>query len=260
MQPSPAPETRFSDRVENYVKYRPSYPQAVFDWLNEQTGLGTGSLVADVGSGTGISTAMFLKQGCEGYAVEPNLEMRQAAERLLADYPKFHSVVGTAETTTLPDQSVEFAAAAQAFHWFDPEKTRAEFQRILKPNGWIVLIWNVRQLDTTPFLRDYENLLITHGTDYTAVRHENIGQEKLGAFFGNGAYRKQAFGNVQQFDFEGLKGRLLSSSYAPAEGKPGHEEMIADLEIIFQKHSFNGQVSIEYTTEIYLGKAVAERG
>lgn len=249
---SSAPEQRFSDRVENYVRYRPSYPQEIIPLLQKEAGLSHNSSIADIGSGTGISTEMFLRAGYPVKAVEPNREMRQAAERLLASYPGFHNVEGSAQATTLPDQSVDLLVAAQAFHWFNTPATRAEFTRILKPGGHIALIWNERKLDATPFLRDYEQLLVEYGTDYTEVRHENIGATALGQFF-IGPYAAHEFANEQHFDFEGLKGRLLSSSYAPPVGHPRHEPMLAELQRLFNRHQTDGQVVVEYITRVYIG-------
>ena len=163
--PSSASEQRFSDRVENYVRYRPSYPQEIIPLLQRETGLIPQHVIADVGSGTGISAELFLRAGSVVHAVEPNREMRAAAERLLAHFPNFHSVDGTAQATTLPDHGVDFIVAAQAFHWFNTPETRAEFSRILKPGGHIVLIWNERRLDSTPFLQAFEQLLLRHLAD-----------------------------------------------------------------------------------------------
>jgi SAM-dependent methyltransferase len=250
---SRAPEQRFSDRVSNYVRYRPAYPAVVIDTLARECGLKPESVVADAGSGTGISAELFLRKGCTVRGVEPNREMREAAERLLAGYADFQSVNGTAEATTLADRSVDFVAAAQAFHWFKPEPTRTEFTRILRPGGWVVLMWNERQLDTTPFLRAYEELLVKHGTDYAKVRHENVNAQALGAFFAGGDYVTHSFPNEQRFDYEGLAGRLLSSSYAPAAGHPGHEAMMTALRKIFEQHQENGRVSFAYDTRVHIG-------
>jgi len=249
---SSAPEQRFSDRVENYVRYRPSYPQEVIALLQREAALTPQSVIADVGSGTGISAELFLRAGYSVHAVEPNREMRAAAERLLAHYPRFHSVDGSAQATTLADHSVDLIVAAQAFHWFNTPETRAEFTRILKPGGHIALIWNERKLDATPFLRAYEELLLTFATDYAQIRHENIDAAALGAFF-SGAYTTHTFAYEQHFDFEGLQGRLLSSSYAPAAGQPRHEEMIAELRRIFDACQVSGQVGFEYDTRVHLG-------
>jgi SAM-dependent methyltransferase len=248
----PASEQRFSDRVENYVRYRPGYPQEIITMLQREVGLTPHTIVADVGSGTGISAELFLRFGCNVHAVEPNREMREAAERLLSRYPNFHSVNGNAHATTLPDQSVDIVVAAQSFHWFNTPETRAEFTRILKPGGHVVLIWNERKLDATPFLRAYEQLLLNFATDYTKVRHENINAGELNRFF-IGPHVTYTFPNEQRFDFDGLKGRLLSSSYAPAEGQPRHDEMIAELRRIFDAHQASGQVCFEYDTRVHVG-------
>lgn len=249
---SAAPEDRFSNRVADYVRYRPGYPAGILDWLREEAALSPVSVIADVGSGTGISSSLFLDQGCVVHGVEPNREMRQAAERLLAQRPAFHSVPGTAQATTLASQSMDFVVAAQAFHWFPAEETRAEFTRILKPGGWVVLLWNERRLDTTPFLRGYEELLLRFGTDYAAVRHEHIQAAELSGFF-LGPYRQRSFPNQQRFDYAGLQGRLLSSSYTPAAGHPQHAPMLAGLRRLFDDHQANGEVIFDYLTQVYLG-------
>ena len=245
--------TRFSDRVANYVRYRPGYPPEVIGVLRAGTGLAPGQVVADVGSGTGISAKLFLDAGHPVFAVEPNADMRAAAEAMLGADPRFHSVDGTAEATALPDGSVDRVVAAQAFHWFDPARAGAEWRRILRPGGWIVLLWNTRRTDGTPFLRAYEALLREHGTDYAAVTHENVTDEALRTVLGDG-YARRVVPNRQVFDFAGLKGRLLSSSYAPGEGHPGHPAMMAALERIFHHHQRDGRVRFEYDTEIYFGR------
>lgn len=249
----PDATARFSDRVQNYVRYRPGYPPAVLDVLREETGLAPAHGVADVGSGTGISARLFLDAGNTVHAVEPNAEMRAAAEAMLGADPRFASVEGTAEATTLPDASVDYVVAAQAFHWFDPPRVRAEWLRILRPGGWMVLLWNARKTDTTPFLRGYEALLHEHGTDYASVNHENVTQDTIRAVLGAGCGRRDV-PSEQVFDFEGLKGRLLSSSYAPNAGHPGHAPMLAALERLFREHQQDGRVRFEYDTQIYWGR------
>lgn len=248
-----SPEQRFSSRVENYVRYRPSYPQEIIAMLQREAGLTPATIIADVGSGTGISADLFLRFGCTVHAVEPNREMRETAERLLSHHGGFHSVNGSAQATTLPDHSVDFVVAAQAFHWFNTPETRAEFSGILKPQGHIVLIWNERKIDATSFLRAYESLLLTFATDYAQVRHENIDAGALGRFF-VGSHATHTYPNEQHFDFEGLKGRLLSSSYAPAEGGPRHDEMIVGLRRIFDAHQVSGRVCFEYDTRVHVGR------
>lgn len=248
------PTSRFSDRVDSYVQSRPSYPSAVFELLSTECGLRTGWVVADVGSGTGILSRLFCARGHTVFGVEPNRFMRRAAERYSADTPSFISVTGTAEATTLPADSVDLIAAAQSFHWFDPEPARREFSRILKPQGWVVLIWNDRRKRSTPFLRDYERLLLVHGTDYRQVDHSRIGDERLSIFFAPQGYRSARFDNFQVFDFDGLLGRLLSSSYAPAETDPGYAEMVEALRLMFDTHQVDGRVAFEYDTRVFYGR------
>jgi SAM-dependent methyltransferase len=245
---------RFSSRVENYIKYRPGYPNEVIETLRSECGLTADSIIADIGSGTGILTEMFLRNGDLVYGIEPNREMREAGERLLKGYPRFHSVAAQAEETRLPDHGVDFITAGQAFHWFDREKAREEFARILKPKGWIALIWNERVTTTTQFLVAYEQLLKDYSTDYEQVDHRRIDEDVIRDFFGSDDFRLKRFKNVQVFDYEGLKGRLLSSSYAPEEGHPNYEPMLAELERIFQTYQDEGKVVFEYVTQMYYGQ------
>jgi SAM-dependent methyltransferase len=242
---------RFSDRVADYVRYRPTYPAAFYQMLRDELGVSAHTAVADVGSGTGISAKPLLETGAAVFCVEPNKEMREAAEGLLGGYTDFRSVAGTAEQTTLRGHSVDLVLCAQAFHWFDRTKARREFSRILRPGGWIVLVWNERRLEATPFLREYEDLLRHYGTDYQKVRHENVDDAALAEFFGTKTYRKFCFDNAQEFDFEGLAGRVRSSSYTPAAPDPRHAPMVAELRQLFERHQIGGRVRFEYDTRAY---------
>lgn len=242
---------RFSYRVENYVRYRPGYPDAVTDVLKKKGGLTTGSVIADIGSGTGISAELFLRNGNVVYAVEPNAPMRRAAESLLQGFSGFHSIGGTAEDTTLADNSIDFVVAAQAFHWFNTDEAKREFARILRPGGQVVLMWNARRSGSTEFLRAYETFLEKFGTDYMQVNHRNIHENTVRAFFQT--CRKEELYNEQLLDFEGLKGRLLSSSYSPAPDNPQFGPMMDELKRMFDKYHDGGFVRIEYDTEVYFG-------
>lgn len=245
--------SRFSDRVENYIRYRPGYPREALDALKRECSLTSSAVIADIASGTGIWTRALLENGNRVYAVEPNVDMREAGERLLAEFANFTSVGGSAESTTLPDASVDFVTAAQAAHWFDRARTRREFVRILKPGGWLVLLWNEREVDTTPFLRDYEQLLLTFGTDYEEVRHERT-TDSVNEFFDPLPYQERVFAMRQEFDYAGLEGRLLSSSYAPGPGRPNHDPMRKELRRIFDVHIERGIVRFDYKTRVYFGK------
>lgn len=245
--------SRFSDRVENYVRYRPGYPAEVLRVLRDECMLNARDVVADIASGTGIWSRMLLENGNRVFGVEPNAEMRQAGERLLADFERFTSVEGTAEATTLPDESVDFVTAAQAAHWFDRERARREFVRILKPGGWLMVLWNERLTDTTPFLRAYEQLLLTFGTDYADVRHERT-TEAVNEFFDPAPFEERVFALRQEFDYPGLEGRLLSSSYAPGPKHPQHTPMLHALLRLFDEHADAGRVSFDYSTRVYFGR------
>lgn len=246
--------TRFSSRVDDYVKYRPDYPIEIIDVLAARCGLVPESVIADVGSGTGILTRFFLENGNPVVGVEPNREMREAGEQLLAEFGRFTSIDGTAEATKLPAQSMDFIVAGQAFHWFDREKTRAEFLRILKPDGIVALIWNDRRIDSTPFLRDYEALLNTFGNDYKEVAHKTaLDTASFAPFFGTMVHEARLDHN-QRCAREGLVGRLHSASYMPTKGDTKYAPMIARVNEIFDAHQRDGHIQFEYDTRIFYGR------
>lgn len=244
---------RFSDRVSNYVKFRPTYPDAVLETLQRESGLTPAAIIADIGAGTGILTRLLLENGNHVFAIEPNDAMRGAAEASLSKYDGFTSVAGTAEHTTLEDNSVDCIVVAQAFHWFEPATAKLEFARILKPSGWVALVWNTRHLDTTPFLKAYERLLRQFGTDYKAVHHRFIERQTLAAFLGK-TMRVYQFPHSQMLDYGGLEGRLLSSSYIPNVSHPEFPAMIKILRQIFDRHSTQGRISFDYDTDLYLAQ------
>jgi SAM-dependent methyltransferase len=245
---------RFSNRVADYVRYRPGYPAAVRDVLRAECGLKSGHVIADVGSGTGFLSELFLKNGNRVFGIEPNEAMRLAGEEYLASYDGFVSLNGSAEATTLDDASVNFVAAGQAFHWFDHSAARAEFIRILKPLGWVVVIWNERLTEASPFVREYEDLLRKFGTDYASVKESYPSEEHMRDFFGAGAYSSHTLPNFQEFDFDGVAGRLRSSSFVPAPDHPNFAPMMVELQRIFDARNQDGRVRLEYTTHIYFGR------
>ena len=241
---------RFSDRVGNYVKYRPDYPREIIDHLVQVCGLRPDSIVADIGCGSGISSRMFLEHGNTVFGVEPNQAMREAAIQQLAQFPNFKAIDGTAEATTLVNHSVDLVVAAQAFHWFDPKSSRDEFIRILRHDGHIVLIWNERSLDADLFHIEYEKLLLKYGKDYAKVRHDDLERLDLKGFFPK-PYQEASFDNFQVFDYEGVKGRMLSASYMPNEADERFPAMIDELRNLFANHAETGRIKVFYNTRVY---------
>jgi SAM-dependent methyltransferase len=240
--------------VGDYVRYRPGYPLAVVDCLSRQFGLHPAHRVADLGSGTGIFTELLLKAGNTVYAVEPNREMRRAAQEALATFPGFISVSGSAEATTLPDHSVDWITAAQAFHWFDVPPARREAQRILRSPGHAALIWNNRREEATLFLREYEAFLHEYAIDYARVKHQNAEADgRILQFFGGAAFEVRTFENAQTCDLAALIGRTTSASYMPAADHPRYPAMIHALEALFARHAREGAVVLEYDTRLYVG-------
>lgn len=244
---------RFSTRVADYVRYRPGYPSGLIDQLRTECSMRKNSVIADIGSGTGLLSKLFLENGNRVFGVEPNAGMRAAGEEYLQAFKNFESVDGSAEATRLSAASVDFIAAGQAFHWFEPQATRNEFARILKPKGWVAIVWNERRVDT-PFARDYEALLERYGTDYERVRESYPEPKKIQNFFGHDRFLERSLPNAQFLKRAGLTGRFSSSSYAPQGGDPTFLPAIAELEKLFDAHQEQGRISMEYLTHIYIGR------
>ena len=244
--------TRFSDRVEDYVKYRPGYPRAVLDFFIKDLGLIPTNTIADIGSGTGIFSRLLLQGGYQVIGVEPNREMRDAAERLFKSNPRFRSVGAQAEETGLSAHSVDCVTVAQAFHWFDHSRFRKECLRIIRPGGWTVLVWNMLQFADSRFGQAYEKIKSDFGIDYQDVKKESAIQGgAMDEFFGPAGFQKFSCPNEQRFDLEGLKGRLLSSSYIPAVGHPNFEPMMKRVEAVLRDHQQHGEVRMEYETIVF---------
>lgn len=250
------PTRRFSSRVQNYLKYRPGYPPAIVALLESECGLRSQSIIAEPGSGTGLLTELFLKNGNPVVGIEPNAEMRLAGQRALASYPRFSSIDATAEATTLPDQSVDFIVAGQAFHWFDRQSVQTEFRRILKPAGWVILIWNGFRIESSPLMADYHDLALRYGTDYQEVNRE-LDHSDLASFFVHDTCKLAHFPFQQTFDYQGLEGRLLSSSFVPEPKDSNYGPMMRDLRAIFDAHQKDGKIVFEYETEVYYGQLSA---
>lgn len=247
------PKQRFSEKVADYVKYRPSYPEAAIDWLEDRGTLGPGVKVADVGAGTGIWTDQLRQRGYPVWAVEPNAPMREVAVDAFADSSIVTVVDGSAEHTKLPEATFELVTAAQAFHWFDAEAARQEFDRILVDGGEVALLWNTRRTKGEAFLEDYEALIVEFGTDYTRVDHRQARARVADFFGGEDAFEYTSFRNIRIHDFDGLRGRLESCSYIPTEEHPRYDEMIDALRELFDTHQIDGEVRLKYDTEIFVG-------
>lgn len=265
---------RFSQRVDNYIKYRPRYPQAVLDLLQIECQLSNADVIADIGSGTGILSDLFLRNGNPVFGVEPDPDMRAGAEYYLQDYSNFTSIAATAEATTLADHSVDFVTVGQAFHWFNLEQARREFERILVPQGWVVLVWNVQRATGTPFLEALQQFWETkhfwkrswqqssqqrERAQAYRLNAELAQQELLDPFFGPGAFKQKVFENPLICDFESLKGRVLSNGPALEPGDPLYPTMLAALEEIFRTYQSNGTVTIEHDTHVVYGQLPPER-
>jgi len=246
---------RFTDRVENYVKARPGYPPELVGLLEKQCGLAHTSTVADIGCGTGLLAKLFCDYGCRIIGIEPNVAMREAGRQFLSGYPNFEIMDGTAEVIPLPGTSVDFITAGQAFHWFNQKEARHEFMRILKPNGWAVLVWNDREYSGSKFAEAYEALLWNFGTDYADVNHR--GKTTISGFeqfFGNSEFVKASFPNIQRLDHNGLIARILSASYMPPPGHERYPAMLEEVERIFRENQKDGTVAAKYETNVYYGQ------
>jgi len=250
----PPTASRFTNRVADYAASRPGYPAECIDYLKKSAGLTDRAAVADIGSGTGIFTRLLAPHARLVYAVEPNPFMAESYD----EYPNIRPVSGTASATTLPDGSVDLITCAQSFHWFDRASALAEFRRIARPGASLVLIWNKRRTDT-PFLRAYEAALSTWSADYTTVNHANLTETELASCFA-GPMSIVRFPNSQHFTRNGLKSRMLSSSYCPMPGEKNHDNLFAEVEAAFHTYAQNGVIAFEYHTEIYRGPIAPSQG
>ena len=245
---------RFSNRVEDYHKHRPGYPEQIIDILKQERALLPDAIIADIGSGTGKLAEIFFNRAHTVYGVEPNDAMRRQAEKDFSDVQNFVSITGSAESTTLPPASIDLITAGQAFHWFDREKSFLEFKRILKPNGRVALVWNYRDIDADDLQRDYEAILANNIKDYKKLDHKTITDEKIADFFHKTDVKKYQLRNQQHFDLASLKGRALSSSYVPKPPDPTAERILSHIETLFEKYQQNGLVQFIYKTTLYLGQ------
>ncbi len=250
---------RFSSRVDAYREFRPRYPVEVIDLLRQHCGLTPASVIADIGAGTGMLAELFLQHSNSVFAIEPNRAMRSACGDLGSQHPNLTCVDGSAEATTLRDHCADFVTVGQALHWFHLERARAEFVRILQPGGWCAVIYNERRTGGDRFHNGYERILREFGTDYESVRCKYPHQQKLTEFFASqnvvtAPMQRANIPNAQEFDFKGLLGRILSSSYMPQPGHPNYPAMLRAVEQLFSQCQKDGQVRLEYDCVVTYGK------
>lgn len=245
---------RFSERVADYRRFRPGYPGEAIDYLIERCRLRRTDPIVDVGAGTGLSSEPWLQRGFQVHAVEPNAPMREAAAAHLGSHPKLVLVDGTAEALPVRDRSAGLIAASQAFHWFELTPSRKEFRRVLKAHGHVALIWNERVDHASPFLRGLEEALQTFACDYHTINRAGRSTQRITAFFAPGAVSERRFENRQAFDFDGLCGRVWSSSYAPPAEHPNHAPLRAQLRRLFERFAHDGQVHFIYRTRVFTGQ------
>lgn len=250
---------RFSDRADSYMRARPGYPAEVATHVAQELALPEDAVVADLGSGTGLSAEPFLRAGFAVIGVEPNAAMRDAGDAWIAGllpHARFRSVAGSAEATTLPDASVDLVIAAQAFHWFDVPRCRAEAQRILRSvagRQCAALIWNERIAEGTAFAVGYERLLQDFGIDYREIMHRHALEPAIAEFFGGDTWREARFFNPTELDWDTLVARVDSASYMPKPGMPTHAPMLARLREIYDESARDGRVRMDYTTRVFAG-------
>ena len=245
---------RFSGRAQNYTRFRPAYPPGIVTALHAECGLSRASLIADVGAGTGHLATLFLENGNRVFAVEPNEDMRKAGEERLGHYGGFQSVAGIAEATTLAEASVDFVVAGQALHWFDPERARREFARILRKDGWVAVIWNQMHITATPFLRRLGRLLEKYAIDRPTLDHRERDATVSQELFRPNRFAMKQFAHQEHLDLRALEGRLLSFSYVPHRDHPSHSEMLRELTSLFVAHEAAGRVEFFYTATMFYGR------
>lgn len=249
---------RFTDTVDNYLKYRPSYPVEILDLMKQACDLNAETIIADIGSGTGILSKLFLDNGNTVFGVEPNQKMREAAEHTLKHYSSFHSLDGTAEATQLKEASIDLIIVGTAFHWFEFEKTKIEFKRILRDSGFVMLVWNLRALEYSSFMQEHEQLLMKYGVGYQPLVDNNAYKLQLKPFFSPNVIHSCSFAHAQYFDWVGYQGRLLSTSYIPKAQDEKYKNMMIDLKKIFDKYQQNDLIKYEYITQLYYGRLISE--
>lgn len=256
------PTARFSNRVEDYAKYRPHYPSALLEMIRATLPISERTVIADIGAGTGIFTQCLLDLDTWIYGVEPNDAMRAYAEKDSifhktienTEIEKVEFVKGTSKDTTLESNSVDLITVAQAFHWFEPNETKNEFLRILKENGYVMILWNDRKIADSGFSFEYEEILRTHCTEYSVVTHKNLDESYIRSFYEPYTCTRFDYDNTQKVDFDSLFGRAKSSSYVPISDAAFMERIETELRSLFDRYQNNNTVDFEYVTTVYIGR------
>ena len=247
------PRERFKGRGEAYAQARPGYPSALVACLQREGGLGARHVIADIGAGTGLSSAPFVKLGNRVLAIEPNAEMRRIASQWLGGrFPAFVSLAGSAEATGLPARSVDWVMAGQSFHWFQSDAFHREIWRILRARGQLALFWNTRRAAADTFHEAFERFLDAYGTDYHGVHRRTVDEALIGHLTA-GRHRYRRFDNHQTLDLSGFLDRLRSMSYLPGPDDDGYAAMLEAAPGLFARHQRGGFVTIEYDTELFFG-------
>jgi len=251
--PSLKPTERFSGRVEAYRRYRSAYSREIIPVLQERCALTSDSIVADIGAGTGMLAELFLENGNRVFAVEPNTDMRAACEELVERYPRLTCVDGTAENTGLSDQSIDFVTVGRAIHWFDQDKCRYEFARILRDGGWILLAGQGPHQRTEPVARDFRTILENHCIDFARLRQRYDIEAAVRRLFAGGDFQEAEFHDTEEMTYEDLEGFMLSLSVTPQPDYPGFPAMQRALHEYFARHESGGKLRMPTTCKIHFG-------
>jgi sterol desaturase/sphingolipid hydroxylase (fatty acid hydroxylase superfamily)/SAM-dependent methyltransferase len=242
------------ERARAYAKFRPKYPPRVAVFLKKEYGLTDGRTVVDIGSGTGLSSLLFLKAGCRVYGIEPDAAMRSVADTELADYDRFVNLRGDCRHVRLPDDIADFLVVAQALQWFDVEEARKECRRLLKDDGWCVLLWNQRPLRSSAFAKEYEHMLSELIPGYSNPTNPHRVDELVSSFLQGGHIQHREFENFHVLNFEGLLGRAMSSSYFPFPEEENYNALMQRLRELYEKYNENGHITFEYIVHLHIGK------
>lgn len=247
------PTERFSGLADIYAKFRPGYSEEALTFIVKHCSLKAGDKLADIGCGTGISTRAMAKMGLAVTGVEPNKDMLEAAKRESSSETVTVPIVylqAQAENTGLIDDTFNCILCAQAFHWFNPQQALLEFRRILKPGGWLALMWNERD-ESDNFTACYGNLIRTvPGASSVELSRGTAGEPLLTSNLYQNA-SKNDFKNEQKIDLEGLLGRAFSASYVPRPDSAEGKALELSLKLLFQEHEQSGTVILRYETSIY---------